>query len=241
MRIGVEPAWKFKLQQKIAEWLIRLGRIKHIDYDVEELNELIRPYFPEQFLVDVPVGKGTFTIVKADVTIPRASQHIHIELTSQLNIDSIGNPLYRANLQIELLASPIYDQELKQVSLHSLDLESIFIINDQYALLNDSKYMIDRLLPQGMRSLVTDTFKTAIGLVTVGSSDIASDYVKLYLTGSKQKVLDYHRPQIEKLVEDLKQDPNFIYQMDDSDWQQKLFIRYGKTVVVEDRCVRFKF
>lgn len=237
----MKPSWKTKLQQKVAEWLIRIRKIKHVDYTVDELNELIEPYFPQEFLVDVPVGKGTFTIVKADITIPRESQHIHIELACRLNIDSLGSPIYRANLRVNLLAAPNYDQQLKQVSLHGLDLDTIRIINDEYALLNDSKYMIDMVLPKGMRSLVTGTFKTAMGFMTVGSSDMASEYVKLYLTGSKQKVLDYHRPQIEKLIEDLKQDPDFIYQMDESDWQQKLFRRYGKTVVVEARCVRFKF
>lgn len=241
MSICVKSSWQNRLQQKIAEWLIRLGRIKHVDFNVGELNELIAPYFPQEFLVDVPVGKGVFTIVKATITIPQKLQHIHIELACKLKIDSVGNPLYRANLQVRLLATPIYDKELKQVSLQSLDLDTIYIINDQYALLNDSKNLIDMVLPRGIRSLVAGTFKTAMGIMTVGSSDLASEYVKLYLTGSKQKVLDYHRPQIEKLVEDLKEDPDFIYQMDESDWQQKLFRQYGKTVVVEERCVRFKF
>jgi len=237
----VKPSWQIKLQQKVAEWLIRLGRIKHVDYTVDELSELVEPYFPQEFSVDVPVGKGKFTIIKAIVTIPRGSQYIHVELACQLNIDSIGSPLYRANLQVNLLAVPNYDPLLKQVSLRSLELDMIRIIDDQYALLNDSKHMIDMLLPKGMRSLVAGTFKTAMGIMTVGSSDLASEYLKLYLTGSKQKVLDYHRPQIEKLIKDLKQDPDFIYEMDESDWQQKLFRRYGKTVIVEQYCVRFKF
>lgn len=241
MSICVKPSWQIKLQHKLAEWLIRLGRIKHVDFNVVELNELIEPFFPEEFLVDVPVGKGVFTIGKADINIPPESQHIHIELACKLKIDSVGNPLYRANLQVKLLATPAYDQELKQVSLQSLDLDSIRIINDEYALLNDSKQLIDLVLPRGMRSLVTDTFKNAMGFMTVGSSDMASEYLKLYLTGSKQRVLDYHRPQIEKLIEDLKQDPDFIFQMDESDWQQNLFRRYGKTVAVEERCVRLKF
>lgn len=233
--------WKLKLERKIAEWMIRLGRIKYVDYSVDEIEELLAPHFPAEFIVDVPVGKGLFTLNSAKIIIPQKSQKIHVELSSKLKIDSLGNPLYRANLRVKLLAKPAYDKVLKQVSVDTLELNSIQIINDEYAMLNDSKHILDMVLPSGVRSLMTDTFKTAMGFMTIGSSDMASEYVKLYMTGSKQRVLDYHRPQIEKLISDLREDPNFIYEMDESDWQQRLFRKYGEKVVVEDHSLRFKF
>lgn len=77
--------------------------------------------------------------------------------------------------------------------------------------------------------------------MTAGSSDLASDYLHIYLSGSKQKVLDYHKPQITQLIEEIKQDPELSYEMDEADWQEKLFREYGKQVIVEEGCVRFKF
>ncbi|WJG08190.1 DUF1439 domain-containing protein [Aliiglaciecola sp. LCG003] len=229
------------LQQLSARWMIKRGKLPHVDYSIEELNELAEPHFPQSFLVDVPVGKGTFTLLNAHIDIPSRSDSVHVKILASLDIDSAGTPLYRAHLSISLLVTPQYDVTSKTVSIEQMLLDSIELINDEYALLNNSRQLLDLVLPKGVQNLISGTFKSAIGLMTAGSSDMASDYLHLYLSGSKQKILNYHQPQIIKLIEELKQDPEFVYEMDEDDWQQKLFREYGKTVVVEDRCVRFKF
>lgn len=241
MAFALPEYWSEKVNQFIAKWMIKLGKLTHVDYTIEELNELAEPFFPQTLNVDVPVGKGIFTILHAEIDIPRNANAIHVQLLSSLDIDAVSNPLYRAHLQINLLLIPKYSVEHKTVSIDKLDLDAITLINDEYALLNDSRQLLDLVLPRGVQNLITGTFKSALGLVTAGSSDLASDYLHMYLSGSKQKVLDYHKPQLIKLIDELKHDPDFEYEMDDSDWQESLFRQYGKTVIVEDRSVRFKF
>ncbi|GAB5379738.1 MAG: hypothetical protein Alis3KO_06290 [Aliiglaciecola sp.] len=225
----------------IAKWMIKLGKLTHVDYTIEELNDLAKPLFPQTFKVDVPVGKGVFTILEGEIDIPRRENKVHVQLLSSLDIDAVGNPLYRAHVLIVIHIAPQYDVEHKTVSIKDMTLESIRLIQDEYSLLNDSRQLLDLVLPRGVQNLITGTFKSALGIVTAGSSDLASDYLHIYLSGSKQKVLDYHKPQLTKLIEELKQDPELIYEMDETDWQEKLFRQYGKQVVVEEGCVRFKF
>lgn len=230
-----------RYQPLIAKWMIKLGKLKHVDYTIDELNELAEPLFPQQFDIDVPVGKGIFTILDATIDIPRNANTISVNILSSLDIDAVGNPLYRAHLAIHLLLIPKYDEVHKTISIDTLNLDSITLVNDEYSLLNDSKQLLNLVLPKSMQNIITGTFKTAMGLVTAGSSDLASDYLRMYLSGSKQRILDYHKPQLVKLIDEMKHDPEFEYEMDESDWQESLFREYGKTVAVEERCVRFKF
>lgn len=241
MTFTIPEQWSEKLNRFIAKWMIKLGKLTHVDYTIDELNELAEPLFPQQLNIDVPVGKGTFALLDAKIDIPRNTKTISVNLLSSLDIDAVGNPLYRAHLAIHLLLIPKYDEIHKTISIDQLDLDSITLVNDEYSLLNDSKQLLNLVLPKGMQNIITGTFKTAMGLVTAGSSDLASDYLRMYLSGSKQRILDYHKPQLVKLIDEIKHDPDFEYEMDDNDWQESLFRQYGKTVVVEERCVRFKF
>ncbi|MEP4891579.1 MAG: DUF1439 domain-containing protein [Aliiglaciecola sp.] len=225
----------------MAKWMIKLGKIRHVDYTIEELNALARPHFPQTLDVEVPVGKGRFTILDVEIDIPRNSDTIKVQLYSSLDIDAVGSPLYRAHLLIILDVIPKYNAENKTVVIDSLKLDSIRLVNDEYALLNDSKQLLALVFPKSVQNLISGTFKSALGLMTAGSSDVAADYLHLYLSGSKQRVLDYHKPQIIKLLDETKQNPEFVYKLDENDWQEALFIQHGQLVCVEQRCIRFKF
>lgn len=237
----MQKDWQLVVHKYFAKWLIRFGKIKHVDYTVEELNALITPHFPASFAVDVPIGKGSFTLLEGEISIPRNATMMHVQLLCSLNIEAVSNPLYRAHVVAVLQVEPEYDVALKQVSIKQILLDEIRLVHDEYALLNDSRQLLDLILPRSMQSLIGGTFKSALGLMTAGSSDLASEYLKMYMSGSKQKVLDYHKPQIIKLLQELKQDPEMVYTMNDNDWQESLFRQYGKTVVVEQRALRFKF
>ena len=230
-----------RMQRFLAKWMIKLGRLRHVDYTVEELNELLAPHFPSQFNLDVPVGTGKFTLLEGELSIQAMAKHIDVQLLCSLDIQAVATPLYRAHVLVNLEVVPDYDVQRKEISLKQLKLSSIRLVNDSYALLNDSRNLLDLVLPRSVQSLITGTFKSALGIVTAGSSDLASDYLHLYLSGSKQKILDYHKPQLERLIESMRQDPEFIYEMDETDWQESLFRQYGKTVVVEQGALRFKF
>jgi hypothetical protein len=63
----------------------------------------------------------------------------------------------------------------------------------------------------------------------------------MYIGGSKQRILDYHRHQIEDHVISAVAKADINLQLDPAEWRQNLFARLGKDVVVEDKQLRFYF
>lgn len=237
----VNDSLRLYCKKLIATWMIRLGKLRYVAYQPDELNIMLSEHFPSQFLIDVPVGKGTLSILEGEVSIEQQDDDIEVQLFCSLDIEAVATPLYRAHILIRLTALPRYHKQTKSVYVDKLGLADIRLINDEYALLNDSRNLLDLVLPKRVQDLLAGTFKSALGIVTAGSSDLASDYLHLYLSGSKQRVLDYHKPQIEELIASLKHDPEYRYQLDPADWQEALFCQYGQQVSVEQGELRFKF
>lgn len=233
--------WRIKCKLLVAKLLIKFGKLTHADYTADEISELISPYLPSTFKIEVPAGNGELTLLEAEVNIGYHNSTVSVQLLGSLVVESMGNPIYRAHLVINLEATPFYDVESKVVKLSQLNMVDVRLINDEYALLKDTQHLLSLFVPRPFQSLVTGTVKSALGIITGGGSDAASNYLKLYLTGSKQKILEYHRPQLSSLVADLIHDEDFQYELDTSDWEEYLFTLYGKEVVVEQGQLRFKF
>ena len=115
------------------------------------------------------------------------------------------------------------------------------LLQDEYSLLNDTRELISLLVPNPLLSLFGDTVKTAFDLVTGSSSHEANDYFRLYIGGSKQRVLDFHRPQLEAIVIDLIAEKECCYRLDVTVFEEQLFAKFGKEVIVEEGELRFKF
>jgi hypothetical protein len=237
----MKPEWRLKLRLITARILIKIGRLTHADYTAEELNELIAPHLPEKFNIDVPNAKGELTLLKAEVSMPYNEDYIKVQVLSSLLIGSLGNPIYRAHLIIQLKAYPTYDVATNTVKLDRLLVDDVRLVNDEYSILKDSRELLGLFFPKQLQNLFTGTFKSAFGLLTGGGSDAATNYVKLYLSGSKQRILDYHRPQIEAKVAEFASSEELQYQLDTNDFEEHLFTLYGKEVVVEQGQLRFKF
>lgn len=233
--------WKFRLRVLTAKYMIRFGKLTHSDYTVEELQEIIDQHLPVNFEVEVPISKGELTLLEGSISIPQSSDSLNIELLGSIVIGPVGKPIYRAHLLFKLALYPTYIEESKTVKLKRMQIKDVQLVNDKYSIIESSKDLLSVFLPKTIQSLFSGTVKSAVGLLTAGVSDIAADYMQLYLSGSKQKVLDYHRPQIEELVQTFAQSDELQYQMGLEDFEEHLFHLYGKEVVVEDGCLRFKF
>jgi hypothetical protein len=83
--------------------------------------------------------------------------------------------------------------------------------------------------------------KTALNIMTGSIASEVNNYLKMYLSGSKQKVLDYHKPQIENIIVKLAASEDMQYSLSENNFEEGLFIQYGKEVVVEQGHLRFKF
>ena len=233
--------WRVKLRILLARLLIILRRLKHSDYTAEELSALFKPHLPQIIPVEVPYGNGKLTLQKAEVSMPFTQNKIQVQLFGSFLVESLANPIYRAHVIVLIEGVPHYDVINKTVRVKQVKITDVHLVNDEYALINDTQEIIANLVPRPMQNLLAGTMKSAMGLLTAGVSNAALSYLKLYLSGSKQKILDYHKPQLTKLVQDMTNDEDFCYELDMQDWQEMLFAKYGKTVNVEYGVLRFKF
>ena len=232
---------KIALKIVLAKWLIRFKKLKHAEYSSDELTALITEHLPKTFPVSVPKGEGSFTLLSAEVSMPGNKHIIQAEVMSSFDVVYLGNPIYRAHIVILLEASPHYHADSKHVSLKDALISEIKLLQDEYSFLKDTQHIINIFIPSPIMSMFTGTMKTALSLMTGTSPADANAYLQLYLSGSKQRVLDYHKPQLEKIVTDLAASDDMHYQMDESNWEELLFSKLGKEVVVEEGKLRFKF
>jgi hypothetical protein len=225
----------------LAKCLIRFKRLKHVDYSVEDISQLIEPHLPTSFPISVPKGDGRFSLSKAKITMPINTNYIQAEVLGSIEVTYLGNPIYRAHVVLVVQAKPKYDDTTKNVLLTDIRITDIHMLNDEYSILKDTSSLINLFVPSPVLSMVTGTMKTAFNIMTGTTASEANSYLQVYLSGSKQKVLDYHKPQIENIIVELAASEDIQYSLDKNDFEEGLFIQYGKQVVVEEGHLRFKF
>jgi hypothetical protein len=212
-----------------------------VDYSVEDISRLIEPHLPTSFPISVPRGEGHFTLSKAKITMPYNTNFIQAELLGGIKVTYLGNPIYRAHVILVVQAKPHYEPTTKNVLLTEISITDIHMLNDEYAILKDTSNLINLFVPSPVLSMVAGTMKTAFNIMTGTTASEANSYLQVYLSGSKQKVLDYHKPQIENIIIELAASEDMQYSLDIDNFEEGLFIQFGKKVVVEEGHLRFKF
>lgn len=212
-----------------------------MDYSVDDISQLIQPHQPLTLPISVPKGEGHFTLSKVKISMPLNGDYIQAEVLGNIEITYLANPIYRAHVVLVVQAKPYYEQTTRNVLLTDLRITDINMLNDEYSILKDTSSLINQLVPSPVLSMVTGTMKTAFNIMTGTTAAEANSYMQMYLSGSKQKVLDYHKPQIENIIVELAASDDMQYSLDINDFEESLFIQYGKQVVVEEGYLRFKF
>jgi hypothetical protein len=212
-----------------------------VDYSVNDIRQLIQPHLPIALPISVPRGEGCFTLSKVNISMPFDSNYIQAEVLGGIEVTYLANPIYRAHVVLVVQANPKYDPTTKNVLLTDIRITDIHMLNDEYSILKDTSSLINLFVPSPVLSMVAGTMKTAFSIMTGTTTSEASSYLQMYLSGSKQKVLDYHKPQIENIIVELAASEDMQYSLDVNDFEEGLFIQYGKEVIVEQGNLRFKF
>ncbi|MBT0587446.1 DUF1439 domain-containing protein [Alteromonas oceanisediminis] len=225
----------------IAMLLVKLGKLKYDQFSEAELNALIVTHFPQSMPLPVPVGKGRLTLITGELFMPKSTNRLELNVLCGLEIRVMGNPIYRAHVNVVVSAEPLYIAQQQLLSIDKLRVDSVALINDEYALLSDTTRLIDSLSPVQLSGFLGAPLKSALNVISGGTSNSAINYLKLYVGGSKQRILDYHREHIEDHIIATIANENIHTSMSHDDWRQNLFARLGKRVVVEERELRFYF
>ncbi len=224
----------------IVAWcLVKLGKLTHDDFSKQELQSLVDGSFPYTFTFEIPIGTGTVNVLEGKVTLDESTNRIGLQCLASLTIVVASNTIYRAHVIFALSTTPCYVRETKTVCLNQLRTDAITLVNDDYALIKDTHYLLSRFFPRSVNSLLSGSLKSALSLFTAGTSDMASDYLKLYLSGSKQAILDYHKPQIDAAIRTQISEDKLCHELSDEQWREVLFSKRGESVRVEGNVLRF--
>ena len=237
--------FKDKLRFFVAKLLIRTGRIRQVKYDADYLNPLIESALAHLESFEVPGGMANLTVLSADMTIGENNNAgVNLDLLCSLEITSLDNQLYRAHLKADIKALPFYHQSSKSIRISQADVVSLALIDDEYLMINTPKDIIKSFTPNVFKGLVDITLNTAIDTakaVVGGLTPPIKEYLDVFTHLNKQKVLDFHRPQIQQLLTEVIERGDLSYQLEPDDFEEQLFALFGKQMDIESNHLVFKF
>ncbi|WP_018692638.1 hypothetical protein [Algicola sagamiensis] len=229
-------------EQKLIQFAIRFGWLKESRLDAAYLKQQIGQNLPETIELKVPSGEGQLRFLEFDIDIGQPSpKTLQFSFLGEIEIRLLNQTVYRVHLDLHLQVMPSYCPSQKRLSFTDMSIRDLRLIQDDYALIQDGMALIQLFIPNSLSSIVRATMAKAFEMMAQVTQVELQEYISLYLDGSKQKVLDYHRQDIECYLQALAQDGFFDYTMDSEDPEERVFIQFGKQVYVEERALIFSF
>ncbi|MCW8092565.1 DUF1439 domain-containing protein [Alteromonas sp. ASW11-130] len=237
--------WQDKFKVIGTALLIKLGKLPYDKFTEEELNDFLPEQLPIEVPMTLPAVDAKVELQEGRIKLKAQPERITLQLLAAIQITAVASTLYRAHIMITISARPNYDPKTAMLGLEQIRIDSINLVNDEYALIMDAHNLMNKILPlifpKAMGRMISNPILGALRMVTGGTSDLAGNYFNLYLEGSKQRILDYHRPDIETaLLNNLSNYPT-QYTMREDHWREYVFKRWGKRVAVDEGEMRFFF
>lgn len=231
-----------KMKNWAARSMIRTKRIKEVRYNAAELNELIALNLPHHEAFNVPGGKADLMVMEADIDIGNDNHEgLTINLKCSIDISSLKLQLYRAHLNVVIKANPFYAKEQKSIRFQNAQLHELNFVHDRYLLIKSSNDIIKALTPNILKGIVNVTLGSALSVLGDVATPQVKEYMGIFADANKQRVLEFHKPQIARLVTELVESPDMAYELEESDFEEKLFADLGRQIDVEQQHLVFKF
>ena len=107
------------------------------------------------------MGTGTVTVLEGNITLDSESNRIGLQCLSALNIVVATTTIYRAHVVFTVSASPYYDKNMSTLYLTGVATDSVTLVNDDYALIKDTQFLMSRLFPKSVNSLLGGSLPTS--------------------------------------------------------------------------------
>ncbi|WP_141096240.1 DUF1439 domain-containing protein [Lacimicrobium sp. SS2-24] len=233
-----------RLKYWLLTLMVRWGRLRQVEMTRAELDDMLAPHLPLHFDIRVPRGVGRIKVIAAQTELG-GDDTIEVALTCEFNITVLGYPMYQAHLLILIRALPGFDKASGTIFAEHIKLVQIHLIKDSYALIKDAREIMTALLPRplgGMFNLGIElSISSALTLLENSLYGDMGEYMKLYINGSKQRVLDYHKPQIEQQLLAYLDKHQPAYTLDKTLLDERLFAEYGQQIKAEKDHLLFLF
>lgn len=227
-----------KIQQWFIPKLIQLKFIKQVSFTLAELTDDIQEYLPFDIKFSVPNGTG-FVII-SDVELAEFKQGLlSAKLKGTLDIRCLGEHLYSSNIQIELFGKPIYLKEKSVIRATEVTIGKITLSDDNLVVAANARKVIAKLSNNILSQVYALTMGTALSFV--GNVTDVKSYIANFINKSSHKVLELHRKDIENNLLESFSNGDLEYTLEEAIPDEKLFIKYGKDIVVENEGLTFRF
>ena len=223
----------------LAKWLIRWKFIKRSPLELALVNQEIKDLLPSSFMINIPSGNGELSLNDAVLTINE--DIIVADALCHFKVTVANNNIYNAYIRVTLDGKITYDIDTKVISPSNVRVVSTKLISDKRSMIKDTRTLIIDLLPEPIKTVFISSFVMSDSILkTIGVSELLK-YLSLYLSGSKQRVLDYHHQEIENLILGYINSDVFNHELDRTDFEQQLFAEYGQEITIQDGQIFFVF
>jgi len=225
--------------------MVRFNRVKRVAVEIKEINDIVSEPLPQDFPLVTPGGEGKLSILGITLSIPSSSESpndvVNAEVLCNFCVTVKKSIIYNTHLMLMIEAKPDYSKQNKTINIKDIKINHLELISDQYSVIKDTRHLMGGIIPDTLQPLVDLTLFSAKTLLKNKTVSSFTQYLSLYTSGSKQKVLDYHRADIENKIIELSQDDEMAYQLNQSVFEEKLFADFGNKIVIEDGQLFFVF
>lgn len=230
-----------RLHRLLAKWLIRFKFIKRSPYDLSEINQEISTHLPVSFTINIPSGSGELTLTETKLNVDATTDTITADAFCHFKVTVANTNIYNAYISLILEGRLDYAKNEKIISPADVSVRSTKLISDERSMIKDTRTLIIDLLPEPIKTVFISSFVMSDAILrTIGISELTK-YLSLYLSGSKQRILDYHHEEIESLILDYLYSDDFKYPLDESVFEEQLFAQYGQDIQVQEGQLFFIF
>ena len=243
-----------KFSQWITRLLVRFGRVKNSPMEFIEINQMLNGWLPVDFDIAVPGGRQAsetanlklvsvdLTTVALDVTENQKSdERLWVIIDCNFEVKMNRSVIFRTKLRLELQADPDYCVKTKSIGVCNAKLCRVELVDGKDSFIKDMNTLANGILPtplKGLFNVAMASTKAILGDEVVSGM---TKYLSLYNSGNQQRIVDYHKKDIENKIIELTDDSDFRYQLDSTNFEEKLFSDYGKKITIQDGELLFEF
>ncbi|PHS18621.1 MAG: hypothetical protein COA86_07995 [Kangiella sp.] len=233
-----------KIRETITRLLVRFGQVKSSPMELFEIDEMINNWLPEKFKIAVSGGDAELEILNVKLSIcdeTANQQRLNAILFCNFKVKMNGSTIFNTHLNAEIKADPDYSIENKSVGVTNAELVKIDLINDKDSFIKDVSNFANGILPSPLKDLFNLALASSTAILGEEVVSGMTRYLSMYNSGSQQTIIDYHHQDIENKIIDISNDSEMRYVMDETDFEEKLFADYGKSIGIQDGKLLFHF
>jgi len=246
------------LSDKFTQWitriLVRFGRVKNSPMEIIEINQMINSWLPVDFDIPVPGGReaseiANLELVNVDLTTAdsdvtesqKNDERLWAIIDCKFEVKMNRSVIFRTKLRLELQVDPDYCVKTKSIGVSNAKLCRVELVDGKDSFIKDVNTLANGILPpplKGLFNVAMASTKAILGDEVVSGM---TKYLSLYNSGNQQRIVDYHQQDIGNKIIELTQDSEFRYQLDSTNFEEKLFADYGKKITIQDGRLLFEF